>query len=202
MRYRPPPNWHGTDLFGYVASDGNGKTARARVTVTVIPGNDAPVAVGRIPAQALEEGGTEAALGLEPYVDDVDGDPAPAREPAGTGSRGPARPELAGGPGRRARDRDRRRGPRRRGLERARGADRRDGWPEAGSAERTREGPLRCSGFLMAIGGAVDGRPGGGSHRRWQIWGHVDVRVFDGTGAGESVFGGELRTTSPASTPG
>ena len=43
--YTPEPDFHGTDRFTYVVGDGSGLTARAAVTVTVLPVNDPPLAV-------------------------------------------------------------------------------------------------------------------------------------------------------------
>ena len=43
--YTPEPDFHGTDSFTYVVGDGSGLTARAAVTVTVLPVNDPPLAV-------------------------------------------------------------------------------------------------------------------------------------------------------------
>ena len=45
VTYTPDPDFHGTDAFTYVASDGNGGTDTATVTITINPVNDAPVAV-------------------------------------------------------------------------------------------------------------------------------------------------------------
>lgn len=74
VRYTPALNHYGVDRFTYVVSDGNGETAEAVVEVTVRPVNDAPVAVGVIPDQALDEGGGEATVELTPFFEDVDGD--------------------------------------------------------------------------------------------------------------------------------
>ena len=41
--YTPASNFHGQDSFIYEVSDGNGGTARATVTLTVMPANDPPV---------------------------------------------------------------------------------------------------------------------------------------------------------------
>ncbi len=59
MTYAPAANYHGPDRFTYVVSDSGGLTANGTVTVTVTvtPMNDAPVAVGTIPDQVLDEGG-------------------------------------------------------------------------------------------------------------------------------------------------
>ncbi|MCM2309833.1 MAG: tandem-95 repeat protein [Steroidobacteraceae bacterium] len=45
LSYSPAANRHGVDSFSYTISDGNGGTATAMVTVTVVPVNDPPVAV-------------------------------------------------------------------------------------------------------------------------------------------------------------
>ena len=74
VEYAPDPDWHGTDRFVYTVADGNDGTAEAEVVVTVAAVNDAPVAVGAIPDQALEEGGPAAALDLTAYFEDADGD--------------------------------------------------------------------------------------------------------------------------------
>ena len=71
--YVPAQNFHGTDRFTYIASDGDGLMDSATVTVTVSPVNDAPVATGTIPEQLLDEGGNPVSLDLSPYFSDVDG---------------------------------------------------------------------------------------------------------------------------------
>ena len=75
VAYAPEANYHGADRFTYTVADGNGGTAEAEVVVEVEPVNDAPVAVGAIADQALDEGGGAVALNLEPYFEDPDGDP-------------------------------------------------------------------------------------------------------------------------------
>ncbi len=72
--YAPEADWHGTDRFTYTVADDNGGRAEADVLVRVAAVNDAPVAVGAIPDQALEEGGAAAVLDLAPYFEDVEGD--------------------------------------------------------------------------------------------------------------------------------
>ncbi len=74
VTYTPSANYHGTDRFTYVVSDGAGLTATAAVEVTVLSVNDAPVAVGEIPDQVLDEGGGATEVDLMPYFADVDGD--------------------------------------------------------------------------------------------------------------------------------
>ena len=74
VSYRPRKNYHGADRFTYVATDPDGETATATVAVTVRSVNDAPVALGRIPDQALDEGGGGHDIDLAPFFDDIDGD--------------------------------------------------------------------------------------------------------------------------------
>ena len=74
VRYSPALNWYGTDRFSYTIADPGGLTATATVTMTVLPVNDAPEAVGVIPDQRLEEGGGAVTVDLTPYFTDVDGD--------------------------------------------------------------------------------------------------------------------------------
>ena len=75
VTYTPAANYHGVDRFTYVVSDPDGLTAEAAVSVTVLSVNDAPVAVGVIPDQPLDEGGVSVDLDLTPFFDDADGDP-------------------------------------------------------------------------------------------------------------------------------
>ena len=75
VTYTPAANYHGVDRFSYVVSDPDGLTAEAAVAVTVLSVNDAPVAVGVIPDQPLDEGGVSVDLDLTPFFDDADGDP-------------------------------------------------------------------------------------------------------------------------------
>ena len=74
VRYSPDPNWYGTEPFSYTIADPDGLTATATVTMTVLPVNDAPEAVGVIPDQAIEEGAAPVTVDLTPYFTDVDGD--------------------------------------------------------------------------------------------------------------------------------
>ena len=74
VRYAPALNYHGQDSFDYTIADPGGLTDTATVTVTVLPVNDAPEAVGVIPDQPLEEGGEPVTLDIAPYFTDVDGD--------------------------------------------------------------------------------------------------------------------------------
>ena len=67
VAYTPEADYHGTDRFTYVASDGNGGTAGAAVVVTVAPVNDAPAAAGAIPDQTLDEGGSAWDVDVAPY---------------------------------------------------------------------------------------------------------------------------------------
>ena len=72
--YTPERDFHGADSFTYVASDGRGLRDTATVAVTVLPVNDAPTAIGRVPDQTLDEGGAPVQVDLSPYFGDVDGD--------------------------------------------------------------------------------------------------------------------------------
>ena len=72
--YTPRANYHGADRFTYVAAGPEGMTATGTVFVTVLPVNDAPVAVGAIPDQLLDEGGGEVTVDVGPYFVDIDGD--------------------------------------------------------------------------------------------------------------------------------
>ncbi len=74
VRYEPSLHYHGPDRFDYTVSDPGGLTDTATVTLDVLPVNDAPQAVGKIPEQALEEGGEPVTLDLAPYFTDIDGD--------------------------------------------------------------------------------------------------------------------------------
>ena len=56
------------------ARDGAGGEALGQVAVDVTDANDAPRAVGTIPDQRLEAGGSAAAMELEPHFEDPDGD--------------------------------------------------------------------------------------------------------------------------------
>ena len=74
VRYSPSRNWHGTSRFTYTVADPLGLTSTATVTMTVLPVNDAPEALGVIPHQSIEEGGSSVTVDLTPYFRDPDGD--------------------------------------------------------------------------------------------------------------------------------
>ena len=74
VRYVPALNYFGPDRFIYTIADPEGLEGTATVTMTVLPVNDAPEAVGLIPDQQLEEGGDAATVDLTPFFTDVDGD--------------------------------------------------------------------------------------------------------------------------------
>jgi hypothetical protein len=70
VTYTPNANFHGADSFTYTASDGNGGTDSATVTITVTPVNDAPVA-GDDTASVVEDGSVAiTVLGNDADVDD------------------------------------------------------------------------------------------------------------------------------------
>ncbi len=72
VSYLPDLNWNGTDTFTYDVADGNGGFDTAVVSITVVPVNDAPVAVND--AIALNEDGSGSVSVLTNDFD-VDGDP-------------------------------------------------------------------------------------------------------------------------------
>ena len=74
ITYTPETDFNGTDAFTYTVSDSEGSTAEASVSITVTPVNDAPVAVGTIPAQQLEVKAAAAIEDLAAYFRDPDGD--------------------------------------------------------------------------------------------------------------------------------
>ena len=74
ITYTPETDFNGTDAFTYTVSDSEGSTAEASVSITVTPVNDAPVAVGTIPAQQLEVKAAAATEDLAAYFTDPDGD--------------------------------------------------------------------------------------------------------------------------------
>ena len=69
--YQPDRDWNGTDTFLYEISDGD-LMGIGRVTVTIRPVNDRPVATI---ANATGDSGSVMTVDLTPYVSDVDGDP-------------------------------------------------------------------------------------------------------------------------------
>ncbi|WP_460242372.1 tandem-95 repeat protein, partial [Aurantivibrio infirmus] len=71
--YVPNANFNGTDSFVYEASDGNGGTAQATVTITVNAVNDAPVAIDDA-ASTSEDTVLNSVVDLDNNDLDVDGD--------------------------------------------------------------------------------------------------------------------------------
>jgi hypothetical protein len=69
--YTPSANYNGPDSFDYTLSDGRGKSDTGTVTVTVLPGNDAPVAVDDSLSTAEETAGQVDVL---PNDTDLEGD--------------------------------------------------------------------------------------------------------------------------------
>ncbi len=67
--YTPQANFNGVDSFTYEANDGTVSSASAMVTITVTPGNDAPVAIAQS-ATVDEDGTVEITL----TGSDIDGD--------------------------------------------------------------------------------------------------------------------------------
>ncbi|WP_447932205.1 Ig-like domain-containing protein [Sphingopyxis fribergensis] len=73
ITYTPNADFNGTDTIVYTISDGNGGTAQAVVSVTVIPVNDAP-ATTPIPDR-LRNDGDSVSFNAGSFFNDVDGDP-------------------------------------------------------------------------------------------------------------------------------
>jgi VCBS repeat-containing protein len=71
IRYSPKRDFNGQDSFTYVISDGRGGTATAKVTVTVNPVNDAPVAIDDV---AATNENTPKSINVLANDSDVDGD--------------------------------------------------------------------------------------------------------------------------------
>ncbi|TBR23423.1 tandem-95 repeat protein, partial [bacterium] len=79
IRYTPNPDFNGADSFGYTVTDLREGTVSARVAVTVLAINDAPVAVADA-AYTPED--TQVALSLLANDQDVDGDTLALSAPA------------------------------------------------------------------------------------------------------------------------
>lgn len=71
VKYVPEPDFHGTDTFTYVVTDGNGGTDSAVVTMTVTPVNDDPVAVDDVVSTTV---GKTVMIEVLSNDYDVDGD--------------------------------------------------------------------------------------------------------------------------------
>jgi hypothetical protein len=70
VTYTPAQDFHGTDEFTYRISDSGGLEATARVTITVTPVNDPPVALDQFRAFI-----GDASISIQLEGTDVDGDP-------------------------------------------------------------------------------------------------------------------------------
>ncbi len=73
ITYTPRANYHGSDAFTYVVTDG-AATAVASVEIKVRPVNDSPVADGRVPIQTASVGASGPTIDMAPYFFDIDGD--------------------------------------------------------------------------------------------------------------------------------
>ncbi len=72
--YRPATNFHGVDQFLYQASDGSNLSAVVSVTITVVPGDDPPVAVDDSYTMAEDTVLPVSAPGVLANDSDADGD--------------------------------------------------------------------------------------------------------------------------------
>ena len=72
LTYTPAADYNGADTISYVISDGQGGTATAAVAVTVVPGNDAPMAANDT-ASVTED--TPATIAVLANDRDTDADP-------------------------------------------------------------------------------------------------------------------------------
>jgi hypothetical protein len=70
LRYLPATNYHGPDRFTFRVSDGQAVSAEATVSITVVPVNDAPLAIGQ---DVVTDEDTAMAILLR--GEDADGDP-------------------------------------------------------------------------------------------------------------------------------
>ncbi|MCC7265636.1 MAG: tandem-95 repeat protein, partial [Candidatus Latescibacteria bacterium] len=71
LSYTPAPNYHGPETFTYTVSDGQGGTASATLSATVVPVNDAPVAGDDLAGTAE---GVPVTIEVLANDTDVDGD--------------------------------------------------------------------------------------------------------------------------------
>ncbi|MDG4786491.1 Ig-like domain-containing protein [Micromonospora sp. WMMD1102] len=69
--YTPPPNYHGQASFDYTATDPGNRSASSRITITVTPVNDPPVAA---PDTATTTSGTPVVIDVIANDADIDGD--------------------------------------------------------------------------------------------------------------------------------
>lgn len=78
LEYTPDADFHGTDSFTYLASDGNAQSQEATVTIEVTPVNDLPVAVDD--SYTMDEDGVliVGETGVLGNDTDADGDPLTA----------------------------------------------------------------------------------------------------------------------------
>jgi CshA-type fibril repeat protein len=72
ISYTPNANFNGTDTITYQISDAQGGNSQATVTVTVNAVNDAPVAVGTLPARANVDGASGVSVATAGSFSDVD----------------------------------------------------------------------------------------------------------------------------------
>jgi large repetitive protein len=72
LRYVPNANFNGADTITYSISDGQGGTATATVAITITAANDAPTAVGSLPAQTHVDATTAINVATASGFADID----------------------------------------------------------------------------------------------------------------------------------
>jgi len=97
IRFRPDADFNGNAGFDYTVGDGRGETATGRVTLAVLPVNDAPVAVRARDAQTSSEDSLVRVTIPNDLFRDIDGDTLMVTATLANGSPLPSWLTLTGG---------------------------------------------------------------------------------------------------------